>query len=273
MTSAAMSFFARIVPRSIEARRCLSRLRVLGLCVPLLACGMTSHAQQPPDQDKPLPIYAAKPGACYVLLRGQYPYVGSGNYPACRAVLNVLNESCNEPPQYDRRKFSADSKELRTPHWQPIDSPTNLDIAKWAIAPYRSEDYRNELWKQLAARASVADIRIYRAEVQSLNRDKAVIAFRVENLATSEGPGFNQPRLLFSEAGSPTASPLFNKLPGSAPHSSDLLRFGSRWFLFGFDPSQRMFILHELSQRNSGADFGMIARCSIQHVVDRQKGP
>jgi hypothetical protein len=241
-----------------------------------LNCGVGVAQVLPLEmQGKPLPTYKHDPSDCYVNLRRQWPYVPGGNYPVCRAIAKELNRSCNEPPQYDERRFRSTPEGITLPNWQPLDAVSNLDLVKhvqWASATPESMEANWALkGAQAKEKAASGTLKLFRATVNGLDfRGGTYTAYRVEVSVPEDGPGYNQPRLMISELGKQNPSEMFRSLHTCALKHSELFQFKGEWFVFGFDLFNRRFVVSEFTWSGRRDDsVGIRAVCSLQHVSDR----
>ncbi|MGH9931128.1 MAG: hypothetical protein ACREA9_18115 [Pyrinomonadaceae bacterium] len=221
------------------------------------------------------PAYELKPGACYVLLKPRWSRgVSSGDYPGCRAVLDNLNKFCDEPPHYDRRKVHPTTRNLREPKWERIDAESHSELLKQTFLAGVLPEYREGRWqhaeKRILSLAASGALHLSKAELGGDLRGALETVYMLENTAPSELPEYNQPRLMFSEQDQVTGSPLIR--PSSYWGAEDLLRFGAHWYLTGFEPTERQFVVKELTRPQAGPDapVSISPVCTIQHINDRQ---
>jgi hypothetical protein len=248
---------------------------VLAACLALYQGAACATGAPPELRGKPLPIYESKPNDCYVLLRPQFPSILSGDYPVCWAVLDVLNKSCAEPPQYDHRKFNL-SKRLSEPKWQPLDASRSLDLIPWILSPYGSPENRDAYWvkerERMTSLAASGTLRLFQADVVGVDlRGGTNTVYRLENAFPTAPPGFNQARIMFAEQGDRVPGARFEEFRLSVAFASDLVSFREHWFLFEFNPRDHRFLVNELS-RPAGDHVGTVTRCSIQFEADHEQG-
>jgi hypothetical protein len=243
-------------------------------------CALSLAQGIPPGwEGKALPTYKHDPSACYVILRRQWPYVRSGNYPVCRAVAEELNRSCGDPPQYDVRKFRSTPEGIVLPDWKPLDAVSNLDLIKQVQWVNATPDSVEANWtrhsEQARARAASGTLKLFRTTVAGIDfRGGVYTAYRVENPVPGGdvGSGYNQPRLMISERDKQAPSEMFQRLHTAAPINSELFQFKGQWFVFGFDRFERRFIVSEFVWAGTPGPVGMRAVCSIHHISDRPEG-
>lgn len=226
------------------------------------------QAQRPPP-----PIYKPKPGDCYVLLRPRwtdYEHIASSNEPVCRTVLENLNKYCDEPPQYDKRKLHPTSLTLSEPKWVSMDTTSNHVLIKWILAPNATKQYREDSWLYAEPQVRAGQAKLKRADVLGADQQHGVhTVYIAEDLGAERGTGYNQPRIMFSEKGESTPSPLFARI---LPFQSigDLWRFEDGWYVVGFDTLSNYFEVREITAIGPSPSWLVaLTRCSIEHTNDR----
>jgi hypothetical protein len=244
------------------------------LALPLLAVDTSRGAESPTLGTSK--VFQSNKGDCFVLLRRKWPDVQSGNYPVCRAVLASLNGTCDQAPPYRRFPLHARSAELSVPDWKLLPADKEQELVREVYLAKFHPRYREERWQSegpaVLEAVKSGTVTLWRASIVPPANDKLGGALQDVYLLNDEAADaqllLGQARIMFADRGERKASPLFDGVARAAP--SSVLIFQSAFFTFRFVPSNKRFLVGELTRPIPSGDIGNTTVCSFQHVRDQR---
>ncbi len=218
--------------------------------------------------------YPAPPSSCYVQLRpidtARSAYADGEDQPLCRAVLRNLNQFCDSPPQYSKRRLAPSVKDLSEPKWEILDARTNIPIVKEAFtATATTQEFKDSHWAAYGKRQiELANQGMLGLKTATLDIDSDGIDEQVFILENSypevTDPGINSPIFYIAEKGEKNQS-LVGATIGTAA-IGDLWAFEKNWYSIRFDffsLTPRLLVGQII--RSDPTRISAITQCTIQY--------